>query len=171
MMEPFTAVYSNKNIIIPNQSEADNLYQNGYGYRKNKTHRLWGVEALYNLERRKISVIDAETNRKICFQELFRLLSLDEPELWINFIVYKDLRFRGFIIDVSNHYYRIYERGDYKTKRVSYQLKIISEGKPVTILKILGELEKIERESLSMKVAVVDRRGEIVYYGVNQRDL
>ena len=170
-MEPFTAVYTNKKIIVPNQSEADSLYQNGYGYRKNKTHHLWGVEVLYNVERGKIAVIDEETNKKLSFQELLRLLSFDEPELWINFIVYMDLRVRGFIIEISAHIYRIYERGDFRNKPASYQLKIISEGKPETIQKLLGELEKIEKESLSMKVAVVDRRGEIVYYGVNDRDL
>ncbi|TFH13734.1 hypothetical protein E4H04_11460 [Candidatus Bathyarchaeota archaeon] len=36
---------------------------------------------------------------------------------------------------------------------------------------ILEELESMEKESLSMKVAVVDRRGEIVYYGLEEKKL
>ena len=170
-MEPFTAVYTNKEVIVPNQSEADSLYQSGYGYRKNRLHYLRAVEVLYNIERGKIVVIDEETNSKLSFQELLHLLSRDDPELWINFIVYKDLRTRGYIIEISKNNYRIYEQGDYRKKPASYQLKIISEGKPETIQKILDELEKIEEESLKMKIAVVDRRGEIVYYGVDERDL
>ena len=170
-MDPFTAVYTNKEVIVPNQSEADRLYQDGYGYRKNRLHYLRAVEVLYNVERGKIVVVDEESNKKLSFQELLNLLSKDDSELWINFIVYKDLRTRGFIIEITEKNYRVYERGDYRKKPASYQLKIISEGKPETIHKILEELEKVEEESLKMKIAVVDRRGEIVYYGVSERDL
>jgi len=170
-MEPFTTVYTNKEVIVPNQSEADSLYQDGYGYRKNQVHYLRGVEVLYNIERGKIVVVDEKTHSKLSFQELLHLLSQDDSELWINFIVYKDLRTRGFIIEITNNNYRIYERGDYRKKPASYQLKILSEGKPETIQKILEELEKVEEDSLIMKIAVVDRRGEIVYYGVNEKDL
>ena len=132
---------------------------------------MWPVEVLYNVERGKIVVVDEESNKKLSFQELLNLLSKDDSELWINFIVYKDLRTRGFIIEITEKNYHVYERGDYRKKPASYQLKIISEGKPETIQKILEELEKIEEESLKMKIAVVDRRGEIVYYGVDERDL
>ena len=170
-MEPFTAVYTNKEVIVPNQSEADSLYQDGYGYRKNTQHHLRGVEVLYNIERGKIVVIDEDSNSKLSFQEILHLLSKDDSELWINFIVYKDLRIRGFIIEITNNHYRVYERGDYRKKPASYQLKIISEGKPETVQRLLEDLEKIEQGSLSMKIAVVDRRGEIVYYGVDERDL
>ena len=171
IMEPFTAVYTNKEVIVPNQSEADSIYQDGYGYRKNQVHYLRAVEVLYNIERGKIVVVDEESNKKLSFQELLHLLISDDSELWINFIVYKDLRTRGFIIEISEKIYRVFERGDYRKKPASYQLKIISEGKPETIQKIMEELEKVEEETLEMKIAVVDRRGEIVYYGVNERDL
>lgn len=169
-MEPFTAVYTNREIIVPTQSEADSLLQDGYGYRKNRTHHLRGVETLYNVERGKIVVVDEETNNILSFQELLQRLSLDAPDLWINFIVYKDLRQRGFIIEIKD-YFKVYERGDYGNKPPAYQLKIVSEGKPERIDQLVKELEKVEKESLKMKVAVVDRRGEIVYYGVEEKNL
>ena len=50
-------------------------------------------------------------------------------------------------------------------------MKIISEGKPEQVETILDELDSIRKDSLSMKVAVVDRRGEIVYYGLEEKDL
>ena len=171
VMEPFTAVYTNKEVIVPNQSEADSLYQDGYGYRKNRIHILRGVEVLYNIERGKIVVVDEESNFKLSFQELLHLLSIDDSDLWINFIVYKDLRTRGFIIEIKEKNYYVYERGDYKKKPASYQIKIISEGKPEKINNLIKELEKVETQSMNIKVAVVDRRGEIVYYGVDERDL
>ncbi len=170
-MEPFTAVYANREVIVPTQSEADSLYQDGYGYRRNKLHYLRGVETLYNVERRKLAVVDEKTNNTLSFQELLHRLSQDEPGLWTNFIVYKDLRTRGFIIEIFHQKFRVYERGDYGKKPASYQLKIISEGKPETVDTILEELESMEKESLSMKVAVVDRRGEIVYYGLEEKKL
>ena len=170
-MEHFTVIYSNGELIVPTQSDADSLYQDGYGYRKNKQHYLRGVEALYNIERGKITVVDEETNKGLSFQEVLQYLSKDEPELWINFIVYKDLRTRGFIIEISKDTYHVYERGDYHKKPPSDQLKIISEGKPEKIENLLQELTTVEEKSMNMKIAVVDRRGEIVYYGVDERDL
>ena len=170
-MEPFTAVYTNNEIIVPTQSEADSLLQDGYGYRLNKTHYLRGVETLYNVERGKIAVVDEETNNALGFQELLHRLSQDDPELWMRFIVYKDMRTRGFIIEISNNVFKVYERGDYGNNKPSYQLKIISEGKPEIVENLLNELTSVESGSMSMKLAVVDRRGEIVYYRVEEKDL
>jgi tRNA-intron endonuclease, archaea type len=169
-MEAFTAVYTNREIIIPTQAEADSLLQDGYGYRKNKMYHLRGVETLYNVERVKIHVVDEESNTALSFQELLHRLSLDDPELWIKFIVYKDLRQRGFIIEIQDQF-KVYERGDYSKNPPSYQLKIISEGKPEQIKKLVTELKTASEQKLEMKLAVVDRRGEIVYYGVEEKKL
>jgi tRNA-intron endonuclease len=169
-MEPFTAVYTNREIIVPTQAEADSLYQDGYGYRRNKNHYLRGVETLYNVERGKIAVVDEESNKTLSFQELLHRLTRDEPGLWTSYIIYKDLRTRGFIIEIHDKDFRVYERGDYGNKSPSYQLRIISEGKPESIETLLDELEAM-KEPMSMKIAVVDRRGEIVYYGLEEKDL
>ena len=169
-MEHFTVIYSNRELIVPTQSDADSLYQDGYGYRKKKQHYLRGVEALYNIERGKIAVVDEETNKGLSFQEVLQKLSINDPELWINFIVYKDLRTRGFIIEITKGSYYVYERGDYHKNPPSYQLKIISEGKPEKIDNLLQELISVEERAMNMKIAVVDRRGEIVYYGVDEKD-
>ena len=167
MMEPFTAIYTNKEIIVPTQSEADSLYQDGYGVRRNKVHYLSSVETLYNVERKKLNVIDEDTNQTLNFQQLLHYLSEEDHSIWTNFIVYKDLRTRGFIIEIKKHNFRIYDRGDFGKKPATYQLKIISEGKPETIETLL---ESVEKDPLSMKVAVVDRRGEIVYYGLKKKE-
>jgi tRNA-intron endonuclease len=170
-MESFTAVYTNKKIIVPTQSEADSLFQDGFGYRKNKIHYLNYVETLYNVERGKIIVVDEDTNTIFSFPELHHILVTGEPDLWINFIVYKDLRTRGFIIEIKHNIFKVYERGNYGKAPPSYQLKIISEGKPEKVKKLIKELEIIEKENLSMKIAVVDRRGEIVFYGIKDKNL
>ena len=169
-MEAFTAVYTNREIIVPTQAEADSLLQDGYGYRKNKMHHLRGVETLYNIERGKIHVVDEASNTVLSFQEILHRLSLDDSELWIKFIVYKDLRQRGFIIEIQDQF-KVYERGDYGKNPPSYQLKIISEGKPEQLEKLVSELQTASKQKLEMKLAVVDRRGEIVYYGVEEKNL
>ncbi|MFC1803473.1 hypothetical protein ACFL0D_05845 [Thermoproteota archaeon] len=170
-MESFKAVYTNDEIIVPTKSEADSLYQDGYGVRRNNVHYLRGVETLYNVERGKLNVVDEYTNQTLNFQQLLYFLSREDPNLWTNFIVYKDLRTRGFIIEINKQDFRVYERGDFGKKPASYQIKIISEGKPETIENLLEELVSVEETSLSMKVAVVDRRGEIVYYGLEEKEL
>lgn len=170
-MEPFTAIFTNNEIIIPSQSEVNSLIQDGFGYRKNKMYFLNNVETLYNLERGKITVVDEETHNILSFQDLYTKLSSNESDLWINFIVYKDLRTRGFIVEIINNFFKVYERGSFKKAPPSYQLKIISEGKPEKVRQILKELKIAKKENTNIKIAVVDRRGEIVFYGVEKKDL
>jgi len=169
-MEIFTAIYTDDGIVVPTEAEADSLLQDGYGYRWNKVHYLHGVEVLYNMERGKIQVVDEETNTQLSFQGLLRRLSRDDPDLWTRYTVYRDLRRRGFIIKIQRGF-KVYERGDFGKKPPSYHLKIISEGKPERVEDVLEELASVEAQQLGMKVAVVDRRGEIVYYGVKEKKL
>lgn len=170
-MLPITAVLSQGDIVVPAQNDADSLYQDGYGFRKNGEHCLHPVEALYNVGREKIAVIDEISNKQLKFTELLDILSLDSPTLWTRFIVFKDLRTRGFIIKIDEEKFKVYERGADRKKKPNYLIHIFSEGKPQMLNQFLAELKQTESYGYGMKVAVVDRRGELVYYSVKETTL
>jgi tRNA-intron endonuclease len=170
-MQPFTAIYSDNKTIVPLQNEADSLYQDGYG-EKGRPLVLMPYEALYNVERGKIKVINEETNSPISFRELIYLYSLKDEATWIKFIVYKDLRTRGFRTRKASSkqaFFEIYNRGEYHKDSPSYLVYVISEGTPEKISDILNRI-RLKKTNTEMKLAVVDRRGEIVYYSVCEKE-
>lgn len=171
MHHQITAVLTQGKIIVPSQSDADSLYQDGYGYRMNHEHYMHPAEILFTVFRNKIVVIDEDTNKKLGFTELLHRLSQDSPNLWTNFIVFKDLRTRGFIIKIEKERFLIYERGTFRKTPPSYVIRIFSEGKPQSLTEFIEELKATENDGYEMKVAVVDRRGEIVFYSVIETEL
>ena len=170
-MLPITAVLSQGEIIVPSQSDADSLNQDGYGFRKNGEHCLHPVEALFNVQRDKIAVIDEASNKQVKFTDLLDILSKNTLTLWTRFIVFKDLRTRGFIIKIDEDRFKVYERGADRKKKPNYLIHIFSEGKPQKLNDFLEELSQTESYGYEMKVAVVDRRGELVYYSVKETTL
>lgn len=170
-MLPITAVLSQGEIVVPSQSDADSLKQDGYGYRKHGELCLHPEEVLFHRQRDKIAVVDEVTNKLVNFTELLSILSKNTPTLWTRFIVFKDLRTRGFIIKIDEDRFKVYERGTDRKKKPDYLIHIFSEGKPQKLEQFMSELNKTESYGYEMKVAVVDRRGELVYYSVNETTL
>ena len=171
MQHQITAVLTQGKVIVPSQSDADSLYQDGYGHRVNNEHYMHPVEILFTVFRNKVSVVDEITNRTLSFTELLHVLSPESPNLWTNYIVFKDLRTRGFIIKIERDRFLIYERGTYRKTPPSYIIHIFSEGKPQILTEFIEELKVTEKDGYEMKVAVVDRRGEIVFYSVTETEL
>ncbi len=171
MQQRITAVLTQGKVIVPSQSDADSLYQDGYGYRMNHEHYMYPAEILFTVYRNKIAVVDEDSNKTLSFTELLHVLSAETPNLWTNFIVFKDLRTRGFIIKIEKERFLIYERGTYRKTPPSYVIHIFSEGKPQSLTEFIEELRATEKDGYEMKVAVVDRRGEIVFYSVTETQL
>ncbi len=91
--------------------------------------------------------------------------------LWTRYIIYRDIRGRGFVAkstaknDVS---FSVYERGDYPKKAPSYELYALVEGMPETLGHIEERLVEVRDSGRALKLAVIDRRGELVYYGLDR---
>ena len=169
-MQPFTAVRTREGVVLPSESEADSLHQDGYG-RWDKKHRLvlHPVEVLYNIERSKIAVVDEETNTTLTFRDLLETMTRENRDTWIHYTVYRDMRTRGFVLFPNMNGFKVYERGTYRKQPASYQIHVIAEGSPEKISELTEALSKESDSGLEMKLAVVDRRGDIVYYGVKKR--
>jgi len=172
VMQPFTAVLTQDVVVIPMRSEADSLFNDGYGTREgDSVLTLDPCETLYNMDRGKVALVDEDANEKLSFQEAIRLFTADDPSIWTSFIVYRDLRTRGFVVRKAEEAadFVVYERGMYRKQPPSYHIRIISEGRPERVEAILDDMEKTEEGGREFKLAVIDRRGDIVYYGLSER--
>jgi len=172
VMQPFTAVLTQGVVVIPMRSEADSLFNDGYGTREgDSVLTLDPCETLYNMDRGKVALVGEDANEKLSFQEAIRLFTADDPSIWTSFIVYRDLRTRGFVARKADEAadFVVYERGMYRRQPPSYHIRIISEGRPERVEAILDDMKKTEEGGREFKLAVVDRRGDIVYYGLSER--
>ena len=172
-MQPFTTVLSEGLVVVPAQNEASSLYQDGYGSRKPDRDILCleSFEALYLLERGKISVIDEDNRERLVFRELLTKYNSYENNTWIRYIVYRDIRIRGFVARGGPRWgvdFYVYERGSFGKKTPSDIVYTVWEGAPEKISHLETIYQMAEDENRSLRLAVVDRRGELVYYSLTE---
>ncbi len=174
-MEAISAVYTATGIVVPALNEANSLYQDGYGsmMRDSRVLSLQPFEALYLVERQKVSIIEEQTKERLVFRELLQRFSEDDPDIWTRYIVYRDLRARGFVVkgvegpDID---FLVYERGSYGKKMPRYVIYTVWEGSKVPVERLGKVLDDATGSDRILRLAVVDRRGEIVYYTLSDMD-
>ncbi len=174
-METICAVYSDGRVVVPAQNEANSLYQDGYGslLTEGRLLTLKPFETLYLVESGRIAVIDEESREKLVFQELLWRFSSDGSNIWTRYIVYRDLRTRGFVARDGKGLgvdFLVYERGSYGKKSPRYMVYNVWEGAQESIRKLGDVLNTAEEDNKILRLAVIDRRGEIVYYTLSEMD-
>lgn len=162
-----------KGVKITAKQKVDELQARGYGVKENGELLLNFYEALYLLDKGLLEV-KSEEGAKIDFQSLLQISEKTDENIWGKYLVYRDLRSRGYVVRKGFGLgvdFRVYERGEYGRDTAKYLILSLQEGKPIT----LEELVEIMRQCQSLKkeliLAVMSRRGEIVYYSVSQLTL
>jgi tRNA-intron endonuclease len=64
--------------------------------------------------------------------------------------------------------FRVYERGQYSKDAAKYLVISIQEGKPIGVSDLVGAVRQSQRSKKELVLAVMNRRGEIVYYSIGQ---
>lgn len=151
----------------------DELSSRGYGVPGKKVFLLTFYEALYLVDRAMLEVED-ENGDEAGFQRLLRCYETVNENAWACYLVFRDLRSRGYVVREGFGQgvdFRVYERGDYSKDTAKYLIVSVQEGKPVAV----ESLSRGLTQSLSLKkeliLAVMNRRGEIVYYSVSELSL
>ncbi len=166
---PILAKLQGTVIIVKDHQDARIIYDNGfYGLlNKDKTLSLNFEEALHLLEREVIRIADENgvwLNVSICA----RIFSERKEGFWKDYLVYKDLRNRGYIVGqgISDTVkYRLYPRGAKIGQEVA-KIMICPLGENMTIN--IENLDEIVTQTQSLKkkllIACVDRLGDVSYY-------
>ncbi len=164
------AVLTEKGAKITQQTAIDRLGSSGYGVTENGEFRLTYFEALYLLDKGLIQIADEE-DKSIDFQRLLKIYENSDSNAWSKYLIYRDMRSRGYVVREGFGLgvdFRIYERGEYSKDTAKYLILTLQEGRPIS----LEDLGKTVRQCISLKkeliLAVMNRRGEIVYYSVSE---
>jgi len=159
-----------KGIRITEQSSIDALSQRGYGTAENDVFTLAFYEALYLLDKEILEVKDEKGNA-MDFQSLLQCYENVEENAWVNYLVYRDLRSRGYVAREgfgAGIDFRVYERGIYGKDTAAYLVMSTQEGTPVPIQDLTDAMMQCQSQKKELILAVMNRRGEIVYYSVSQ---
>lgn len=146
--------------------EGQSLYeQGGYGRRDKDGLRLAPHEALYLLHRRKI-VVDGYN-----FDSLLSAFA-DQTNVMRNFLVYRDIRERGYSVQTGPHDFRVFRRGQRPGKGESlYLVRVVSERDPIRFHHLIKEVITAHNLRKLYILAAVDDEDELTYYEVKLQTL
>jgi tRNA-intron endonuclease len=161
---------SEKGVRIDEKSSIDALSQRGYGTAEDDVFTLSLYEALYLVDKEMLEVKD-KNEEEMDFQTLLQRYEAADENAWVNYLVYRDLRSRGYVVREgfgAGIEFRIYERGAYGKDTAQYLIISTQEGKPTPIQDLTNALRQCQSQKKELILAVMNRRGEIVYYSVSQ---
>jgi tRNA-intron endonuclease len=159
-----------KGVKVTERSSIDALSSRGYGTLENEVFTLTFYEALYLLDKGMLEAKD-EKGTAVDFQRLLHCYEAENENAWVNYLVYRDLRSRGYVVREGFGAaidFRIYERGAYGKDTAPYLILGTQEGKPLGINELASALQQCQSQKKELILAVMNRRGEIVYYSVSQ---
>lgn len=168
--QPFPAEVRSGKIMISDSSRLGELEEAGYGTRDGKALVLRDYEALYLLNAKKLE-LRSGAGDAVSFEDLAEETQRKASDSWTKFIIYRDLRSRGYIVKDGFGFgtdLRVYERGDFPAKAAKFVVFALDEGTEREV----GELNESVRQIIKMGkeaiVAVIERRGEVIYYKVGR---
>ncbi|MBY8990546.1 MAG: tRNA-intron lyase [Candidatus Lokiarchaeota archaeon] len=135
------------------------------------------MEVLLLIERHRILVWEDNDKSKQLydFEGLLTYFTKFDNRLWHKYIIYMDLRKRGYIVRMgygNGIEFRVFKRGaDFEKDTAQFLIFPVFEGDPIE----LRDLDKISRVALSSRkdliVATVDRLSKPIYYSVKKFQL
>lgn len=158
---PWNAMSDGRWVYIPYKSELMELRDRGFGDLRNDKLLLSPYESFYLVEKQKIRVFTKNANRELELRDLVRKFSVGKPEIWIKYLVYRDLRDRGYIVREST---KIFDFDIYGKGPLRRLISIVYEGGEASLRKLGKLLRYSDKEKKELILAVVDRRTDIVYY-------
>jgi tRNA-intron endonuclease len=159
-----------KGVLVGDQSSIDALTSRGYGTLEDKVFTLTFFEALYLVDKGMLEVKD-ENGEVADLQSLLHCYKAKNENAWVSYLVYRDLRSRGYVAREgfgAGIDFRMYERGEYGKDTAPYLVLSTQEGKPLGIDELADAVQQCQSQKKELTLAVMNRRGEIVYYSVSQ---
>ncbi len=170
-----------ENRVIVWGSEAVQIYdESGYGKplpeEKSDRVELELVEAAYLLEKEKLKVFEKVSGKKkkLDFSDLMAIGAKNVNQFHPQFVVYKDLRDRGYLVKTGfkfGTHFRVYERG-VKLKRgpktehehTKWVVHAVEEESAFSLPEMSRAVRLAHNIRATLIWAVVDKENDVTYY-------
>jgi tRNA-intron endonuclease len=163
-------VYDNK-AIVESRRLRDQLIQRGFGERVGKHLVLELCEALYLLEKNKLTVL-SEGGRKMKPSSLLRYARAIEPRFYTRYLVFKDLRDKGYVVKTGfkfGFHFRVYPKGKKPGEEHSaWVVWAVTQDESFTMPELSRMVRLAGNLNTQLLIAVVDAENDINYYLVER---
>ena len=165
------AILGGERVMTENSDEARELYNQSRFGSLNESGKveLSLLEAFYLMEKNKLS-IKSQSGRIIIFESYLKQAQKVEPNFWIRYCVFKDMRNRGYIIKTALKFgadFRVYERGvkpgEDHAKWIVYP---VHEGSTLTWHEFSAKNRVAHSTKKRLLMGIVDDEGDVTYYEV-----
>ena len=164
-----SAKFINEKTVVINPKMQNILKERGFGESNKENLILDSFETLYLLYNNKLEL--KKINKVIGFDELIQKYIQKNDDVLIRFLLYRDLRTKGYVVKDGFGFgsdFRVYERGNYGLKDAKFVIFAFNEGTQQKIGQLYKNIEEITNMGKEPIIAVIERRGEIIYYKINK---
>jgi tRNA-intron endonuclease, archaea type len=151
--------------IVTDSKQQDQLRNKGFGEVFNKEYMLNNLESLFLLQNNKIKIYTKK--KQYDFSTFLKALIKKDKKILTKYLIFRDLRSKGYVVKEGFGFgtdFRIYERGEFNKKTSKYVSVGLNEGTNIRASEFAEVIEQVEKMGKAVVIAVVERRGEVIYY-------
>jgi tRNA-intron endonuclease len=158
-------------VLVENQTEASQIHNKGfYGVpQSGGSLKLDLIEAIYLVESERLEVVTDDEKKST--SDLLRLAHKTSDEFEILYLVYRELRQRGYVVKLGQHPldFRVFPRGGSPNKTPSkWWVAAISERSTFDLGKLMDDLDRTTEVRKKLLLAIVDEESDVTYYEVRR---
>lgn len=162
-----SAYFLDRIVVADNKGQAQELYDKSrFGELNEKKIQYSLVEALYLIEKGKLAI--KEDNKVIKQDDLIKKAQKLEKDFWVKYIVFRDMRNRGYIVKTALKFgadFRVYDRGIKPGEdHAKWVLYPVSETKSFTWYNFSAMNRVAHSTRKNLLVGIVDSENDITYY-------
>ena len=128
------------------------------------------LEALYLLERERLN-IKSESGKSLSFELYVKKARKVEPNFWIRYVVFRDMRNRGYIIKTALKFgadFRVYDRGVKPGEdHAKWIVFPVHEASVFTWHEFSAKNRVAHSTKKRLLLAIVDDENDVTYYQVS----
>ena len=154
---------------ISDKNMIHELELKGYGEIENEKLFLKQFETLFLLYSKKLILKKAK--KQIDFDTFMNICQKTDSDILTKFLIYRDLRNRGYVVKDGFGFgsdFRVYERGHFGEKGAKFLIFGLNEGQQEKMGNLQKKIEDITQMGKEPIIAVIERRGEVIYYKINR---
>jgi len=127
------------------------------------------TEALFLLEKKKLIIVDGH-NKAVDFEKFVNKASRVEPNFWIRYAIYKDMRNRGYVVKTALKFgadFRVYDRGIKPGQdHARWIVYPVHEGEKYTWFDFAAKNRVAHSTKKRLMMGVVDDENDVTYWEV-----
>ena len=168
--EAIIAVMMNERVTSVSELARALYEQSRYGEIKEDKEQNSLVEALYLLEKGKLVLKDLK-DKDIVFDKALKKAIKLEPNFWVRYIAYRDMRNRGYIVKTALKFgadFRIYDRGVKPGEdHAKWILYPVHESSALTWYEFAAKNRVAHSTKKKLLLGIVDDENDITYYSIS----